>query len=149
MKIKNYYILMMIYVIIICSGGKPVFAVNMDEIRAEIKCPDHDRPEIVSMVDALIKEGKSKDEILDAVAENYGEDLLVVTREKRMGLKPYIIPVLGLSIALVLVFVYIKKWITKGEKITLQEKETVEASKGIIDYRKRFEEEFEIFKKEE
>jgi len=57
--------------------------------------------------------------------------------------------VIGLSIALILVFVYIKKWILKGEKDILQEKEIVEASKSITDYKKRFDEEYEIFKKED
>ncbi|MDD5771849.1 MAG: cytochrome c-type biogenesis protein CcmH [bacterium] len=148
MRNKKVFILIILAAIIF-SGIQPVLAVSVEDIRAEIKCPDHDRPEIVSLVNSLIKEGKAKDEILDAVAEQFGEGVLVVTREKRMGFKPYVIPVIGLTIAFVLVFVYIKKWITKGEKTNLRDKEIVEASKDITDYNKRFNEEFEIFKKED
>ncbi len=62
---------------------------------------------------------------------------------------PFTIPAFGLVIALIFVFVYIKKWIIKGEKTTRRDKEIVEASKDISDYNKRFIEEYEIFKKED
>lgn len=149
MKNKISFIILTLAAIIFYSGKNPVFAVNMDEIRAEIKCPDHDRPEIVSLVESLINEGKTKDEILDAVAENFGEGVFAVTREKKLGLKPFIIPAFGMIIVFIFGFAYIKKWITKGEKAVLHEKEIIEASKDIIDYKKRFDEEYDKFKKED
>jgi hypothetical protein len=149
MKNKNIFAVLMIAVIIFYSGGKPVLAVSVDEIRTEIKCPDHDRPEVLALVEGLVNEGKTKDEILDAVAEKFGEEIFAVTREKKMGSKPFIIPAFSLAVAFIFGFVYIKKWITKGEKTTLLEKEIVEASKDITDYNKKFIEEYELFKKED
>lgn len=149
MRIKKVLFISMLSAIIFYPGLKPVFAVSMEDIRAEIKCPDHDRPEIVSLVTGLINQGKNKEDILDAVAAQFGEEVLVYTREKKMGLMPFMIPAVGLGFAFILGFVYIKKWITKGEKTILLDKETVEASKDITDYNKRFNEEYELFKKEE
>ena len=148
MKNRNLHIFLILTVIIF-TGLKTILAVNMDDIRAEIKCPEHDSPEIVYLVTGLINQGKSKDEILDAVAEQFGEDVLVVSREKRMGLKPFIIPIIGMLIAFIFGFIYIKKWIMKGEKTILRDKEIVDASKDITDYNQRFTKEYEIFKKED
>ncbi len=46
-KIKIIFFLLMLTTIMFFSGKNSVFAVNVEDIRAEIKCPDHDRPEIV------------------------------------------------------------------------------------------------------
>lgn len=149
MKFKKIFTALMLAAVLFYSVKNPVLAVSVEEIRAEIKCPDHDRPEILSLVESQINEGKTKDEILDAVAEKFGEEVFSVTREKKMGSKPYIIPALGLAVAFIFGFFYMKKWITKGEKTTLLEKEIVEASKDITDYNKKFNDEYELFKKED
>lgn len=148
-KTKNIYIVLLLTLVLFNYGKKSVYAVTVEDVRHDIKCPDHDRPEILSLIDKLVKEGKTKDDIMDAVAENFGEEVFSVTREKKIGIIPYLIPTFIMIIAFIIVFVYIKKWIKKGEKINLRDKEMVEASNDITDYNKRFIEEYETFKKED
>ena len=146
-KNKIIFFIIMFTAFTLYSGDKYVSALSVEDIRAEIKCPDHDRPEILSLIGTMVKEGKTKDEIMDAVGDNFGEEVFTVTRE--MGSKPYVIPAIIFIISLFFVVAYIKKWIIKGEKTNLHDKEIVDASTGITDYKKRFDEEYKIFKKED
>ena len=55
------------------------------------------------LIRGLIAEGKSKDEIKDAIVAEYGEDVLAVPDSEGFDLTAWVIPALGIGIAALVV----------------------------------------------
>ncbi|MEW6086928.1 MAG: cytochrome c-type biogenesis protein CcmH [bacterium] len=137
-----------------------VFAVSVEEMMKELKCPkdqeslehQHGCPEhkeMLSLLEQLVKDGKTKDEILNIFADKFGPESLVNVQMKGFGLLSYLVPISGLFLVFILIFIIIKKWVKREEKIYQHEQEMVNASSDFQDYDIIFEEEYEKFKKEE
>ncbi|MBI5208067.1 MAG: cytochrome c-type biogenesis protein CcmH, partial [Candidatus Firestonebacteria bacterium] len=121
---------------------------TMEEIHSEIKCPDHDRPEIVSLVDKLIKEGKTKEEILDDVGNKFGIGVLVNPSEKKIGVVPFLVPSLVLALSIIIAFAYIGKWIKINKSKEKDSNIDKNNNKQLNDekYENQFEKEYKAFK---
>ncbi|MBI4649708.1 cytochrome c-type biogenesis protein CcmH [Candidatus Desantisbacteria bacterium] len=140
----------LLIIILFPPAGKYVFGGTMEEIlQQEIKCPDHDRPEIISTVKKMSDEGKSKDEILDAVSMQFGGAVLINPREKGAGMAmAYIVPVAGFALALILISAFIGKWIkiNKSHEESKNAMNVQSPGDGKDKYEIQFEEEYKAYK---
>ena len=86
---------------------------SLPDIEDEVMCPIcgttlelSDSPQAErerELIRGLIAEGKSKDEIKDALVAEYGEDVLAVPDSEGFDLTAWVIPALGIGIAAVVV----------------------------------------------
>ncbi|MEW6088466.1 MAG: cytochrome c-type biogenesis protein CcmH [bacterium] len=157
MNIKRVFLILLFFAVY--SSQNKVSAVTVDEMLPEIKCPDdqeslehqHGCPkheEMLSLLQRLVGEGKTKDEILDAFVSQYGLSSLVNATGRGFGRTSYLVPIFGLLLVFVIIYIYIEKWIKRGEINSQLEKEKV-TSEGLSGYEKKFNEEYENFKRGE
>ena len=86
---------------------------SLPDIEDEVMCPIcgttlelSDSPQAErerELIRELIAEGKSKDEIKDALVAEYGEDVLAVPDSEGFDLTAWVIPALGIGIAAIVV----------------------------------------------
>ena len=86
---------------------------SLPDIEDEVMCPIcgttlelSDSPQAErerELIRGLIAEGKSKDEIKDALVAEYGEDVLAVPDSEGFDLTAWVIPALGIGIAAIVV----------------------------------------------
>ncbi|WCB92972.1 hypothetical protein DSM104299_01672 [Baekduia alba] len=67
---------------------------------------DAERREIVR----LIKAGKTKDEIKDALVDNYGDRVLASPKDSGFGLAAYLVPIALVLLALIAAAIVLPKW---------------------------------------
>ncbi|MBI5417943.1 cytochrome c-type biogenesis protein CcmH [Candidatus Poribacteria bacterium] len=153
MKFKIMLTIVFLTAIFLFNSARPALAVTLEEMIPEIKCPEDNETlehqhgceihkRMLTLLEKLIKEGKTKDEILDIFAQQFGPGALVTVRDVGFGRLARLIPRIVLIIAVILVVAFIGKWI----KIT-EEKEKISTSEVSDDkYNKKFEEEYKAFK---
>ena len=73
---------------------------------AESPQADAERREITE----LIKQGKSKDEILDALVATYGDRVLASPKDSGFGLAAYLVPIVLVVLALAALAVFLPRW---------------------------------------
>jgi cytochrome c-type biogenesis protein CcmH/NrfF len=86
---------------------------SLPDIEDEVMCPIcgttlelSDSPQAErerELIRGLIAEGKSKDEIMDALVAEYGDDVLAVPDSEGFDLTAWVIPALGIGIAAIVV----------------------------------------------
>ena len=75
---------------------------SLPDIEDEVMCsPQAERER--ELIRGLIAEGKSKDEIMDALVAEYGDDVLAVPDSEGFDLTAWVIPALGIGIAAIVV----------------------------------------------
>ena len=73
---------------------------------AESPQADAERREIVD----LIKQGKTKQEIKDALVDTYGERVLATPKDSGFGLAAYLVPIAIVLLALVAGAIFLPRW---------------------------------------
>jgi len=79
-------------------------------------CGDHMRTTIKTM----IKEGKTKDEIIGFYVKEHGETILTTPPKRGFNLVAYILPFIGLLIGAIIAFFFVKKWGKTAETATVE-----------------------------
>jgi cytochrome c-type biogenesis protein CcmH len=63
-----------------------------------------------ALINSLIAEGKDKDQIKDALVAEYGPTVLAVPNASGFGLTAFIVPILGIAIALIAIALAARRW---------------------------------------
>jgi cytochrome c-type biogenesis protein CcmH len=63
-----------------------------------------------ALINSLIAEGKDKDQIKDALVAEYGPAVLAVPDASGFGLTAFIVPILGIAIALIAIALAARRW---------------------------------------
>jgi cytochrome c-type biogenesis protein CcmH len=63
-----------------------------------------------ALINSLIAEGKDKDQIKDALVAEYGPSVLAVPDASGFGLTAFIVPILGIAIAMVAIALAARRW---------------------------------------
>jgi len=76
---------------------------------------------------AYLKEGKTKDEVMELFVNKYGEEVLATPSKKGFNLLGYLMPFVALIVAASLIMIIIKQWTATGMK---DEEDTLEKTKN-------------------
>jgi cytochrome c-type biogenesis protein CcmH len=63
-----------------------------------------------AFINRLIEQGKTKDEIKDALVAEYGEEVLTTPDAEGFDLAAYVLPIVGVLVALVLIALAARRW---------------------------------------
>ncbi len=159
MKTKIITPLIILYSMIFLYFTRPIFAApaTLEEMVLELKCPEDQETlehqhgcqihaKMLKRLEILIFEGKTKDEILDIFNDEFGPGSLVNLRKKGFGLLAYLVPILGLTLALTLISAYIGKWIKVTKTQEQMNKTDVKLESKEEKYEKQFDDEYKAFK---
>ena len=67
-----------------------------------------------AFINELIAEGKTKDQIKDALVDEYGPEVLAVPKAEGFDLAAYLLPIAGVLIALVAIGLAARRWRRSG-----------------------------------
>lgn len=65
-------------------------------------------------VDRLVAEGKSKDEVKDALVAEYGQEVLALPDDSGFDLSAYLVPVIGFLVAALALAIGVTRWRRAG-----------------------------------
>ncbi|HVY97102.1 MAG TPA: cytochrome c-type biogenesis protein [Solirubrobacterales bacterium] len=104
------------------AGAAPRASLN--EIEAEVMCPVcgtllqlAESPQALrekAFVRRLIAEGKTKQQIKDALVAEYGEEVLALPKGKGFNLSAYLVPAIAFLVALVALALGVMRWRRAG-----------------------------------
>ena len=93
---------------------------ELNEIEAEVMCPVcgtllelAESPQATrekAFIEKLIKQGQSKDEIKEALVEQYGDAVLAEPKGSGFSLSAYVVPIIAFAVAVVLLAFAVWKW---------------------------------------
>lgn len=63
-----------------------------------------------NFINSLIAKGKDKDQIKDALVDEYGPAVLAVPDASGFGLTAFVVPILGIAIALIAIALAARRW---------------------------------------
>ena len=94
--------------------------VNINEIEAEVMCPVcgtllelAESPQATrekAFIEKLVKQGQSKDEIKEALVEQYGDAVLAEPKGSGFSLSAYVVPIIAFAVAVILLALAVWKW---------------------------------------
>lgn len=100
------------------AGAAP--RVSVTEIEAEVMCPVcgtllqlAESPQALrekAFVRRLVTEGKTKQQIKDALVAEYGEEVLALPKGKGFNLSAYLVPAIAFIVALVALALGVMRW---------------------------------------
>lgn len=106
------------------AAGAAAPRVSVTEIEAEVMCPVcgtllqlAESPQALrekAFVRRLIAEGKSKQQIKDALVAEYGEEVLALPKGKGFNLSAYLVPAIAFIVALVALALGVLRWRRAG-----------------------------------
>jgi cytochrome c-type biogenesis protein CcmH len=92
----------------------------LNEIESEVMCPVcgtllelAESPQATrekAFVENLVKEGKDKDEIKDALVEQYGDAVLAEPKGSGFSLSAYVVPIVAFVVAVILLGLAVWRW---------------------------------------
>ena len=92
----------------------------LNEIEEEVMCPVcgtllalAESPQATrekAFVEKLAKEGKNKDEIKEALVNQYGDAVLALPKDTGFNLSAYVVPIVGFIVAAILLAFAVWKW---------------------------------------
>ncbi len=85
-----------------------------------------------AIIEKMIGEGKTKEEMLAYFVSQYGESILTIPPKRGFNLVVYIAPFLGLLIGVVVAFVFVRRWATSGRRDALTKSLTGDDDDEII-----------------
>jgi len=98
---------------------------SLSEVSSEVMCPVcgtllelAESPQALrqkAFVSRLVAEGRSKDEIKDALVAEYGTEVLALPQGSGFDLSAYLVPVVAFVLALVALAVGVLRWRRAGE----------------------------------
>ncbi len=122
-KIKNKSIVSILIIAALFMLYSPFYAnaLNMSEVEESLTCYvcvgeplNIDRcgggDQMRATIKTMIKEGKTKQEILDFFEKKYGEGILTIPPKRGFNLVAYAAPFVGLIIGVIIAFLLVKKW---------------------------------------
>jgi cytochrome c-type biogenesis protein CcmH len=106
---------------------------SVSEISAEVMCPVcgtllelAESPQALrekAFVARLVAEGKSKDEIKDALVAEYGTEVLALPQGSGFDLSAYLVPIIAFVIAVIALTVGVLRWRRAGSSRDSRERE--------------------------
>ncbi len=98
---------------------------SLSEISSEVMCPVcgtllelAESPQALrekAFVSRLVAEGRSKDEIKDALVAEYGTEVLALPRGSGFDLSAYLVPVIAFVVAAIALAIGVLRWRRAGE----------------------------------
>jgi cytochrome c-type biogenesis protein CcmH len=111
---------------------------SLSEISSEVMCPVcgtllelAESPQALrekAFVSRLVAEGRSRDEIKDALVAEYGTEVLALPQGSGFDLSAYLVPIVAFVIAVIALTVGVLRWRRAGES---REREEPSASAGL------------------
>ena len=102
------------------AGAVSALRTELNEIEAEVMCPVcgtllelAESPQATrekAFVEKLVKQGKSKDEIKEALVAQYGDAVLAEPKGSGFSLSAYVVPIVAFLVAVVLLAFAVWKW---------------------------------------
>jgi len=93
---------------------------ELNEIEGEVMCPVcgtllelAESPQATrekAFIEKLVKQGQSKDEIKEALVEQYGDAVLAEPKGSGFSLSAYVVPIIAFAVAVVLLALAVWKW---------------------------------------
>jgi cytochrome c-type biogenesis protein CcmH len=106
------------------SAAEPAPQTSLGEISSEVMCPVcgtllelAESPQAQrqkAFVSRLVAEGKSKDEIKDALVTEYGTEVLALPQGSGFDLSAYLVPIVALVIAVIALVIGVLRWRRAG-----------------------------------
>jgi cytochrome c-type biogenesis protein CcmH len=106
------------------SAAEPAPQTSLGEISSEVMCPVcgtllelAEAPQAQrqkAFVSRLIAEGRSKDEIKDALVTEYGTEVLALPQGSGFDLSAYLVPIVALVIAVIALVIGVLRWRRAG-----------------------------------
>lgn len=113
------------------AGGPAAAAApqtSVSEISSEVMCPVcgtllelAEAPQAQrqkAFIARLVEEGRSKEQIKDALVAEYGEEVLAVPRGSGFDLSAYVVPIVAFAIAVVALILGVLRWRRAGRSST-------------------------------
>ncbi|MCW2994579.1 MAG: hypothetical protein JWQ18_2074, partial [Conexibacter sp.] len=102
------------------AAAAPAPRTSLNDVESEVMCvscgvplaiadspqADAERREITE----LVKQGKTKQEILDNLVGTYGDRVLASPKDKGFGLAAYLVPIVIVLLALVAAAIFLPRW---------------------------------------
>jgi cytochrome c-type biogenesis protein CcmH len=102
------------------AGAASALRTELNEIEEEVMCPVcgtllglAESPQATrekAFVEKLVKEGKSKDEIKDALVAQYGNAVLAEPNGSGFSISAYVVPIVAFIVAVILLAAAVWKW---------------------------------------
>jgi cytochrome c-type biogenesis protein CcmH len=102
------------------AGAVSGLRTELNEIEGEVMCPVcgtllelAESPQATrekAFIEGLVKEGQSKDEIKDALVEQYGDAVLAEPKGSGFSLSAYVVPIIAFIVAVILLAFAVWKW---------------------------------------
>ena len=99
---------------------------SLSEISGEVMCPvcgtllelaespQAQREKV--FIERLVDEGRSKQEIKDALVAEYGDEVLALPQDSGFSLSAYLVPIIGFVIAIIALCFGVIKWRRAGDR---------------------------------
>jgi cytochrome c-type biogenesis protein CcmH len=107
------------------QAATPQPQTSLSEISAEVMCPVcgtllelAESPQALrekAFVSRLVAEGKSKDQIKDALVAEYGTEVLALPQGSGFDLSAYLVPIIAFAIAVIALVIGVLRWRRAGE----------------------------------
>jgi cytochrome c-type biogenesis protein CcmH len=99
---------------------------ELNEIEGEVMCPVcgtllelAESPQATrekAFIEGLVKEGQSKDEIKEALVEQYGDAVLAEPQGSGFSLSAYVVPIVAFIVAVILLALAVWRWRRAGDR---------------------------------
>jgi cytochrome c-type biogenesis protein CcmH len=99
---------------------------SLSEVSSEVMCPVcgtllelAESPQALrekAFVSRLIEEGKSKEQIKDALVAEYGTEVLALPQDSGFDLSAYVVPIVAFAVAVVALLFGVLKWRRAGRR---------------------------------
>jgi cytochrome c-type biogenesis protein CcmH len=107
------------------GAGAATPQTSLSEISSEVMCPVcgtllelAESPQALrekAFVSRLVNEGKSKDEIKDALVTEYGTEVLALPQGSGFDLSAYLVPIIAFVIAVIALTIGVLRWRRAGD----------------------------------
>jgi cytochrome c-type biogenesis protein CcmH len=102
------------------AGAANGLRTELNEIEGEVMCPVcgtllelAESPQATrekAFIEKLVKQGQSKDEIKDALVEQYGDAVLAEPKGSGFSLSAYVVPIVAFAVAVILLALAVWRW---------------------------------------
>ncbi len=130
MRSNKHIIIILMAAVLVLSFAVQLPAATSSEIEQELMCDCGCSDMLVNctcerseqmrgIIDGMLDEGKSKEEILALFVSQFGESILSAPPRRGFNLVAYAAPFVGLLVGVGIAFVFVRKWtVTKREDET-------------------------------
>ncbi|HEX5712849.1 MAG TPA: cytochrome c-type biogenesis protein CcmH [Solirubrobacterales bacterium] len=108
----------------VAAAPEPTPQTSLGEVSSEVMCPVcgtllelAESPQALrqkAFISRLVEEGRSKEEIKDALVAEYGTEVLALPQDSGFDLSAYVVPIVAFAIALVALAFAVLRWRRAG-----------------------------------